>query len=361
MKNFFRNKNILVTGHTGFKGTWLSIWLKSLGAKVFGYSLCPPTTPSIFETVTMRDHLDGSIEADIRDLNKLKSYLEQISPDIVFHLAAQSLVRLSYQRPVETFETNVLGTVNVLEAFTACKSARICVGITSDKCYENRECEYAYRENDPMGGHDPYSASKGCAEIVASSWRRSYFPPDKFEQHTKALATARAGNVIGGGDWAKDRIIPDIIRSLSSHTPIQIRNPLAIRPWQHVLEAIGGYLMLAQKLWNNPTDYSGGWNFGPPSNSTVNVLEIAKKCAELWGSGDIQHSFAEKNMSAHEANFLKLDSSKATDLLGWKSVLNVTEAIDWTISWYKKFYAGNDNMFDCTAAQIKSFSDKGAL
>lgn len=345
----------MVTGHTGFKGAWLTLWLKMLGARVVGYSLPAPTQPALFNELRLGDEIDSLI-GDIRDVNTLQQAFARYNPEIVFHLAAQPLVRLSYEQPVETFSTNVIGTVNLLEAVRHSASVRACICVTSDKCYENREWPYAYRENDQMGGHDPYSASKGCAELVTASWRRSFFAAEKFLQHRVALASARAGNVIGGGDWALDRIVPDAVRALSLNEPIPVRNPGAIRPWQHVLEPLSGYLWLAARMRETGPVFADSWNFGPLATGAVNVGQIVEKIISVWGSGSVNDLSSGQKQALHEANFLKLDCSKAVGQLGWQPVFSVDEAVEFSASWYKRFY--EDEKFAArsfTEAQINSY------
>lgn len=354
----FSGKTVLITGHTGFKGAWLSLWLKLLGAKVVGYSLQPPTQPSLFSELGLCDSICHVI-GDIRDLENLQKVFAQNRPEIVFHMAAQPLVRLSYEQPIETYSTNIMGTVNLLEAVRQTSSVRACVCVTSDKCYENKEWPYAYRENDQMGGHDPYSASKGCAELVTASFRRSFFPPEKFLRHQVSLATARAGNVIGGGDWALDRIFPDAVRALSSHEAVPVRNPFAIRPWQHVLEPLSGYLWLAAKLSEAGPDYADAWNFGPLATGAVNVKSIVEKIVDVWGSGSINDLSAGQKNAPHEANFLKLDCSKAMGQLGWQPVFSVDDAVEFSTSWYKHFYCSEKfSARQYSESQIESYSER---
>ncbi len=357
MKNMFSGsfagRTVLVTGHTGFKGAWLCCWLKLLGAKVIGYSLQPPTEPSLFEVTGLEKDICHII-GDVRDQSSLQKAFASTKPEIVFHLAAQPLVRLSYEEPVETFSTNVMGTINVLEAVKSCASVRAVVVITSDKCYENNEWPYAYRENDPMGGFDPYSASKGCTELVVASWRRSFFKDSK----TANIASARAGNVIGGGDWALDRIVPDAVRSLSNRQAVPIRNPYAVRPWQHVLEPLSGYLWLAAKLLNDENEiFSDAWNFGPFSSGAVPVKELVEQIVNCWGSGEIEDLSSGQKNAVHEANFLRLDCSKASGLLDWRPVFDIEKTIEFTTSWYKQFYESKN--FDAgsfTEEQIFSYA-----
>ena len=348
----YKGKKALITGHTGFKGSWLSLWLTMLGAKVIGISLEPNTHPSIFNEINLKDNITHII-ADIRDGENLKNIFKHHKPEIVFHLAAQPLVRLSYKQPLLTYQTNVMGTLNVFEAVRSVESVKTLINVTSDKCYENKEWVHGYKESDPMGGYDPYSSSKGMAELLTSSYRNSFFHPDKYaKEHNVTIASARAGNVIGGGDWAEDRLIPDCIKALSKGEAVQIRNPKAIRPWQHVLEPLSGYLLLGQKLMENPLKYSSGWNFGPYDNSVLTVEEIVKKTVELWGNGEINITPCE---NLHEANLLKLDISKAISYLNWKPLYNAEEALKNTVSWYKEFYSNNPNMLEFTTSQIKEY------
>jgi CDP-glucose 4,6-dehydratase len=330
----YEGRRVLVTGHTGFKGSWLTQWLLSLGAQVTGYSLEPPTDPSLFEELGLAQHIDHHI-ADVRDLRRLSEVMGDARPEIVLHLAAQPLVRLSYDEPVVTFETNVMGSVNVLEAARHTPSVRAVVNVTSDKCYENREWEFAYRENDPLGGHDPYSASKGAAEIATAAYRRSFFSA----QDAAAVATGRAGNVVGGGDWALDRIVPDCVRALAAGDAIQVRNPGAVRPWQHVLEPTGAYLWLASRLFAHGHDFEGAWNFGPLPGGNLTVAEIVDGVVAQWGSGSWEGPRPD-SAGVHEATFLKLDCAKAADVLGWRPVWDVAEALAQTTHWYRSRHEG---------------------
>ena len=320
--SFYRGKRVLVTGHTGFKGSWLAVWLHEIGAEVIGVGLDPATERDNFELTGIGGKIAADIRADIRDGERLKHIFKEYKPEIVFHLAAQPLVRLSYQCPVETYQTNVMGTINVLEAIRATGSVKIGVMITTDKCYENREQIWGYRENEAMGGYDPYSSSKGAAEIAIASWRRSFFNPDKYSEHGKAVASVRAGNVIGGGDWALDRIIPDCIRALEAGLPIDIRSPRSIRPWQHVLEPLSGYMLLAKKMWEEPAKYCEGWNFGPNPESISTVWEVASKVIENYGCGSLR-DLSDTN-ALHEAKLLLLDISKARFGLGWQPRMNLS-------------------------------------
>lgn len=335
MKAFWQGKRVFLTGHTGFKGSWLSLWLQSLGTKVVGYSLEPPSSPALFDVAHVADGMQ-SIKGDILDFPKLQKALQEHKPDILIHLAAQSLVRYAYQFPIETLSTNIIGTANVLEAARHVDSIRVVVNVTSDKCYENREWAWGYRENESMGGYDPYSCSKGCAELVIASYRRSFFSAE----HAAKVASVRAGNVIGGGDWAVDRIVPDSIRAIVQHNPVLIRNPQAIRPWQHVLEPLAGYLLLAQKLWCDGQIYAEGWNFGPDENHSWSVEKLVAGLCRLW---DKDAKWLVKNSDIlHEAHYLKLDSSKAIQNLGWRPLISMQDTLAMTVDWYKRFYADED-------------------
>ncbi|HKI60920.1 MAG TPA: CDP-glucose 4,6-dehydratase [Mariprofundaceae bacterium] len=353
----YRGKRVLLTGHTGFKGSWLALWLAELGAEVHGYALAPATQPSLFEVAGVEGLLASHRIADVRDHATLRRCLQEEQPEIVFHLAAQPLVRLSYREPRETYETNVMGAVNLLEAVRQCDSVRVCQMITSDKCYENHEWVYAYRENDPMGGFDPYSNSKGCSELVVSAFRQSFFHPDRIGEHGVSLASARAGNVIGGGDWAEDRIIPDCARALSKDETIQVRSPHAIRPWQHVLEPLSGYLWLAAKQWQTPGEFEGGWNFGPTGAGNVDVRRIVELAVEAWGEGQ-WHAPEMPHDRLHEASFLKLDITKASSLLAWGPVCSVPQAVADTIKWYKAFHDTDGAMSEFTLKQIQEYTDR---
>jgi CDP-glucose 4,6-dehydratase len=337
----FRRKRVLVTGHTGFKGSWLCLWLGDLGATVSGYALAPPTKPSNFDVSKVETCLARHVIGDVRDAETLAKVVFEVDPDVIFHLAAQPLVRESYRDPVTTVSTNVMGTVNLLESVRARNKPCVVVVITSDKCYENREWIYGYRETDPMGGHDPYSMSKGTAELVVASWRRSFFTPAELDRHGICVATVRAGNAIGGGDWQQDRILVDCIRSLESGQPIDIRNPAATRPWQHVLEPLGGYLLLASRMLTAPADsalLADAWNFGPESSNCWPVARLIEEVIRCWGTGewrDISDSAA-----LHEAGFLALSCDKATRVLGWRPVWDVQRAVAETVAWHQTFTAG---------------------
>jgi CDP-glucose 4,6-dehydratase len=333
----YNKKKVLVTGHTGFKGSWLSIWLKELGAEVTGYGLEPDTRPSNFTACNLRRRMTHKT-GDIRDLDRLLGVLEACQPEFVFHLAAQALVRRSYADPKLTFDTNVGGTVNVLEAVRLTPSVRVFVNITSDKCYENREWVWGYRESDPMGGHDPYSASKGCSELVFGAYAKSFFPNPPADDRKIGVASARAGNVIGGGDWAEDRLIPDCVRFLLRNKAIGIRSPRSIRPWQHVLEPLGGYLWLGALLRDHPEVYSGPWNFGPADTDHLKVETVVSRFIEYWGSGSWEDLSTDRN-PLHEATTLRLCCDKARTFLRWRSVLQIDECLKMTADWYRKYNA----------------------
>ena len=344
---FWTGKRVLLTGHTGFKGSWLSLWLQSLGAQVVGYALTPPTHPSLFEVAKVGQGM-SSVMGDIRDLAALNAVFKAHQPEVVIHMAAQALVRLSYENPVETYATNVMGTVHLLEAARHCASVRAIVNVTTDKCYENKEWPWGYREDEPMGGFDPYSSSKGCAELVTSAYRRSF-----FKGAGPALASARAGNVIGGGDWAADRLVPDILRAFEKNQPVVIRNPHATRPWQHVLEPLSGYLTLAERLYTQGEFFAEGWNFGPRDDDARPVQWIVQKLAELWGEGATWQQ--DKGAHPHEANYLKLDISKAKSRLGWQPRWNLTDSLAKIVEWHQAFIA-QKNMRSITLTQIVDFS-----
>ncbi|MFA6054900.1 MAG: CDP-glucose 4,6-dehydratase [Thermodesulfovibrionales bacterium] len=351
--SFWNNKKVFITGHTGFKGSWLCLWLQSLGAKVTGYALKPPTTPNIFELCEIAG-LATSVIADIRDIITLKEAVYSAQPEIVIHMAAQPLVRESFKNPAETYSVNVMGTVNLFEAVRNCKSVRAVINVTSDKCYENKEWLWGYRENDPLGGYDPYSNSKACAELVTSSYRNSFFNPGGFHVHGVGLASARSGNVIGGGDWGADRLVPDCIRALLAGEKIIIRNPDSVRPWQHVLEPLSGYLLLSQKLYENGPGYAGSWNFGPDDIDVKPVKWIVEKICEKWGQNASYE--IDKGTQPHEAHYLKLDCSNAKAQLGWHPGLRLEHAIDMVIEWTKAFKAGKDVKEACMQ-QIKTYRD----
>lgn len=328
---FWKGKKVLVTGATGFKGSWLCTWLLQMGARVTGYSL-PPETESLFTQARM-DTRFPVMYGDIRDLAQVQDAVVTVRPDIVFHLAAQAIVRPSYQHPVETYATNVMGTVHLLEAVRLQPGIKAVINVTSDKCYENREWHWGYREDEPMGGYDPYSSSKGCAELVTAAYRQSFFNPSAYPAHGVAIATARAGNVIGSGDWADDRLIPDIIRAFSTCRPVCIRNPGAIRPWQHVLDALAGYLLLAEHLYRDGPDYGEGWNFGAPDEDARPVGWIVAEMQRLWG--EPAEVVFDTVQQPHEAHFLKLDCAKARHRLHWRPLLKLNEALAWTVEGYR--------------------------
>lgn len=353
LKDFYKGKRVLITGHTGFKGSWMALWLHRMGAEVIGYALDPITPNDNFSCTQLKDKIID-IRADIRDLDKLHHCFDTYKPEIVFHLAAQPLVRLSYAIPTETWDVNVMGTIHVLNAIRESQTARIGVMITSDKCYENREQRVGYKEEDAMGGYDPYSSSKGAAEIAISSWRRSFMNPHNFEVHGKSIASGRAGNVIGGGDWAKDRIIPDCIRAIEQGLPIDIRNPAAVRPWQHVLEPISGYLLLAQKMAEDPIKYAQGWNFGPEDASVIPVIDVATMVTEFYGKGTCRD--VSNPNEVHEAGLLALDITKAKRELGWEPRLNAAEAIKLTVDWYRQYQSVNP--YELAQQQIQYFESK---
>lgn len=330
----YRSKKVLLTGHTGFKGSWLVFWLQQLGAEVCGVALPAPTNPSHWNLLNLDIH---SEIADIRDFQTLEKIFSQFQPEIVFHLAAQPLVRASYRDPVETWSTNVMGTLNVVEACRKTESVRAVINVTSDKCYENREWERGYREDDAMGGYDPYSASKGCSELLTASYRNSYFNNGDFgRKHQTLLASCRAGNVIGGGDWAEDRLVPDIMRSAAAGKPVEIRNPYATRPWQHVLEPLGGYLLVGQRLLEGKPEFASAWNFGPADDADLSVREVVERIQSHWSQ--IETRMAPDENAPHEANLLKLDCAKARDQLGWHPVWDAAKTFEKTVNWYREFY-----------------------
>lgn len=349
-RDFYKGKKVFVTGHTGFKGSWLTLWLKSMGAEVLGYSLEPNTQPSMFEELRIYGQCRNEF-GNILDFKKLLSAMKQFKPEIVFHLAAQPLVRLSYSEPIMTYETNVIGSLNVLEAAKQCGSVVSFVNVTTDKCYENKEVARGYKEDEPMGGYDMYSSSKGCVEIMSSSFRRSFLQGDDGY----AMATARAGNVIGGGDWAADRLIPDCVRYINEGKQIEIRNPIAVRPWQHVLEPLSGYLLLGQKLFEDGKKYAEGFNFGPNEDSVLKVADVAQKVVEYYGKGEV---VVHKRDDLHEANLLMLNIEKAEKVLGWKPTYSADKAIEKSVEWYKNFYENKEqDMFELTINQISEYEE----
>ena len=339
MDTFWKDKRVFLTGHTGFKGAWLSIWLNKLGANVTGFSLEPPTKPSLFEIASLHEKMK-SLTGDIRDLSMLRKTLAVSRPDIVIHMAAQALVRESYKNPVETYATNVMGTVHILEAIREVSSVKAVVMVTSDKCYENRDMNRPFQEHEPMGGYDPYSNSKGCAELVIDAYRRSFFNGDAADSSLAAIASARAGNVIGGGDWAADRIIPDCMKALLENRKIVVRNPRATRPWQHVLEPLNGYLALAQKLYEKGKSFAEAWNFGPDEKDAVPVKSLVAQLCNQWNK-NAEFIFSDSN-GPHEAQYLKLDSTKARERLGWKPRWDITRALSSITAWYRAFQDNRD-------------------
>jgi len=347
LKEIYKGKKVLVTGHTGFKGSWLSVWLMELGAEVIGYSQEPPSNPNMFEAINLEDKIT-SIYGDVWNGTHLSSVFESENPDFVFHLAALPIVRRSYREPKLTFQTNIMGTVNVLEAVRETDSVKSCVIATSDKCYENKEWVYGYRETDPLGGYDPYSASKSCAELVAAAYRRSYSLP---------VSTVRTGNVIGGGDWGEDRLIPDCVKALAQDEIIRLRNPQAIRPWQHVLEPLSGYLLLGRLMYEEGAKYSDAWNFGPNDESLITVEELVKHIIGYWHGGTYT---VDNGTQIHEATLLKLVTSKARALLGWMPIYDVYEAVEKTINWYKNFYNGmrKEELYEFTVEEIGEYVNR---
>lgn len=350
-RDFWRGKRVFLTGHTGFKGSWLSLWLQQMGVELTGYSLPAPTNPSLFDRARVAEGMT-SIIGDIRDAAALGAAMAESRPEIVLHLAAQPLVRYSYENPVETYSTNVMGLVNLFEAVRQTRGVKALVNVTSDKCYENREWQRGYQEQDAMGGYDPYSSSKGCAELITAAYRRSYFNAETYAQHGMALASARAGNVIGGGDWAADRLIPDIIRAISADRTVIIRNPHSVRPWQHVLEPLGGYLMLAERLHRDGTAFAEGWNFGPSDEDAKPVEWIAEHLTRAWGDGA---RWALDDMKGpHEAGLLKLDCTKARQSLDWQPRWTLGEALERIVEWHRAELGGSD-MRSTTLSQIDRY------
>ena len=350
--NFFRGKRVLVTGHTGFKGSWLSIWLHELGAEVIGVSQEPFTNRDNFVLSGIGNKIMADLRANICNGQKMKEIFQKYQPEIVFHLAAQPLVRYSYEQPVETYEANVMGTIHVMEAIRSTNSVKVGVMITTDKCYDNKEQMRGYKEDDPFGGYDPYSSSKGACEIAIQSWRRSFFNPEDYgKKHHVSLASVRAGNVIGGGDWALDRIIPDCIKALEQDKVIDIRSPKAIRPWEHVLEPLSGYMLLAKKQWEYPTEFCEGWNFGPESESVSTVWEVATELIKNYGKGQLKDS-SDPN-AVHEAKLLMLDITKAKTKLGWKPRMNMQQCMDLVADWYKRYQ--KEDVYQLCVEEIEKF------
>lgn len=349
---FWRGRRVFVTGHTGFKGSWLCLWLQELGAQVTGYALPPGTQPNMFELCNVADGMN-SVAGDVRDLPHLQRTMKEAEPEVVFHMAAQPLVRASYEAPVDTFHINVMGSVHLLEAVRNTKGIKSLVVVTSDKCYENREWFWSYREKSTLGGDDPYSSSKACVELVFSSYQKSFFHPERYPEHGMALATVRAGNVVGGGDWATDRLVPDILRSLMANTPVEIRSPHAIRPWQHVLEPLHGYISLAEYLYNDGLPFCGSWNFGPYETSEKTVSWVVNHLYNCWGTHMKWHH--DTRRQPHENIYLKLDSSKSRTLLGWFPKLDLETTLEWIVNWTRKFEEKAD-MRAVTARQIGRFA-----
>ena len=354
-KKFWQNKRVLITGHTGFKGSWLSLWLQTLGAIVLGFALDSPTEPSLFEIASVEEKMK-SVIGDVRDLTFMQTIFKEFQPDIVIHLAAQSLVRKSYKHPLATFSTNVMGTANLLDCVRNTDSVRVAVCITSDKCYQNKEWVWGYRESDALGGYDPYSTSKACAELVISSYRDSYFRPEMTDNHGVLLASTRAGNVVGGGDWAKDRLVPDIMRAMMEGHAVIIRNPHSTRPWQHVLEPLNGYLMLAEHLWAFGMEFSGPWNFGPNDGDVKPVSRICDYLTRRWGEGASWQLDSE--IHPHENTLLKLDCSKARQTLNWYPKLNLEASLELIVEWFKA-YQNKADMKLVTIDQIQRFEAIG--
>ncbi|MCX7747181.1 MAG: CDP-glucose 4,6-dehydratase [Clostridia bacterium] len=351
-KSFWKGRKVFLTGHTGFKGSWMCLWLSMLGAEVTGYALNPPTMPSMFELCKI-DSLVNSVIGDIRDRELLNTVIQKAEPEIIIHMAAQPLVSESYKNTVETYDINLMGTVNLFEAVKNCKSVKAVINVTTDKCYENKEWVWAYRENEPMGGYDPYSCSKACSELITSSYRLSFFNPENFEKHGVGIASARAGNVIGGGDWADNRLIPDCIRALLEGRKIIIRNPQSIRPWQHVLEPVRGYLLLAQKLFLDGPKYSEAWNFGPENSSAITVEAVVKGICKLW---DEKAGYEiESESFGHESKYLKLDCSKAKTYLGWYPKMDINEALLNIVEWSKAYKEGK-NLLEVCCRQINRYT-----
>lgn len=349
LHNFFKDKTVFLTGHTGFKGSWLSLWLQTMGSNVIGYSLEPPTNPNMFETCDLKKHM-VSIIGDVRDYDNLYSAVKENKPDIVFHLAAQALVLESYTNPLETVNTNVIGTLNILNIVKE-QEIPVLVNITSDKCYENKEDSRNFKETDKLGGNDLYSASKACSEILSYAFSKSFFD----NTQSSVIGTVRAGNVIGGGDWSRNRLLPDCFRSLNRGEKILIRNPNSIRPWQHVLEPLLGYMFLSEKLYKNPAEYKGAWNFGPPTSQSKNVLWIAERICDLWPlGGDIITSITNENT---EAQILNLDSSKSIKNLNWKPRLDIEKALKYTTDWYSNYFNSSEDIRDFTIKQIVDYEN----
>lgn len=350
--SFWRGRKVFITGHTGFKGSWLCLWLHALGADVTGYALSPPTNPSLFEQANVGNCVK-SLHGDVRDFQQLKNAVQDCQPDVVIHMAAQTVVRIGYDNPIETYSTNVMGTVHLLEAIRQLKRPCVVVNVTSDKCYLNREWAWGYREDEPMGDRDPYANSKGCSELVTYSYRESFFPLSAFDKHQVALGSARAGNVIGGGDWTPNQLIPDLLRSFLGGESCMIRSPFSIRPWQFVLEPLNGYLMLAEHMAKNPR-FAQGWNFGPVDTDAKPVFWIANHLVKSWGEGASWTQ--DLGTHPHEAHYLKLDASMANLHLGWRARLPLQEALDWVVEWYRLHKSGAD-LRKITETQIERYDE----
>ena len=351
-RTFWNKRRVFLTGHTGFKGSWLSLWLQALGADVTGYALDPPTDPNLFCQARVEGALRRSIRGDIRDFGKLRNAIDSSAPEVVIHMAAQSVVRRSYEDPIDTYSTNVMGTLHIFEALRQIGRPCVVVNVTTDKCYENREWVWGYRENEPMGGRDPYSNSKGCAELLTASYRESFFPASDYARHGIAVASARAGNAIGGGDWTRNQLIPDLIRSFLAGQPCLIRNPAAVRPWQFVLEPLRGYLALAERLSDDVERFGSGWNFGPVDTDAQPVSIIADDLVRLWGDG--ARWTLDGDVHPHESHWLKLDASKAGTYLGWRPVLPLGKALEWIVEWYRGLQSGTD-VQHLTRTQIERY------
>ena len=346
-KSFWKNRKVFLTGHTGFKGGWTALWLSKMGAKVYGYSLKPPTKPSFFLLTKLKNQVSQSITGNILDFQTLTKEMKKIEPSIIIHMAAQPLVRASYKYPLQTYETNVMGTANILQSSIDSSTVKAVVNITTDKCYENRELDIAYKETDSMGGFDPYSSSKGCAELVTSAYKESF-----YKNKNIGIASVRAGNVIGGGDWAEDRLIPDILRAFESNKPVTIRNPKATRPWQHVLEPLSGYLLLAEKLYENPSEFSEGWNFGPNYKDVQPVESIVKYMSNLWLGSSWEYDDSD---NPHEANLLKLDISKAKSKLNWHPTWSLEKSLEKIVQWHKNWSIKNFHTQDICMNEIQNY------
>jgi CDP-glucose 4,6-dehydratase len=351
--NPWQGRRVFLTGHTGFKGGWLALWLAGRGAKIRGYALAPECEPNLFTAASVASALED-VRGDIRDYPKLQASITEFRPEVVFHLAAQPLVRRSYADPLGTYATNVMGTAHLMEAVRQTPGVRAVICVTTDKCYQNQEWVWPYRETDPLGGYDPYSSSKSCAEVVTAAYRSSFFPVDRLHDHQVAVATARAGNVIGGGDWSEDRLIPDLIRGFLAAQPVLIRRPKAIRPWQHVLDPLHGYLRLAEQLLAGKAQFASSYNFGPGDQDAWSVEQIAMKLAKLWGDGGSWT--CDTAASVHEAHFLRLDASKAHMELGWQPRLKIEKALEWTIDWYRAWQHGEEMQCE-TQKQIAAYED----